>query len=478
MKDKYKYLTKNISLFALSNFLPKLLSIILIPIYTRCLSTAEYGISDLIATTVSLVLPIFTLDIQDAVLRYSMDNKYNKKDVFSISIKISLISFIILSLICILIKQFNILNIKNSYLIFFLITYVSNTIWNNISLFCKGIDEIKTVAIGGIIISVSTLFFNILFLTILNLGLNGYLLANCIGMILSILFVIKHAKLHKYLQIKTSKNTLKSMIKYSFPLIFSGIAWWINNASDRYMVSYILGISISGLYAAAYKIPNILAVFQNIFFQAWSISAIKEFDKEDKDGFIGKMFSLLNMSVVIISSLLMIFNIIIVKILFSTEFYDAWFFVPPLLISVVFNAMSLFIGSIFTAVKDTKTLSYSTIIGAITNIICNLIFIKRFGAYGAAIATLISYFIVLIIRQILLKKYIILKTNLKKEYLVYVLLIAQMILCKYGFKYIIFEIIILLLILILYSKQIKYYLTEVYKYLKNNLSKNRRKKIQ
>ena len=65
------------------------------------------------------------------------------------------------------------------------------------------------------------------------------------------------------------------MVKFSFPLIFSVIAWWINNASDRYILTWITGISVSGLYAISYKIPNLLSTFQNIFAQAWSISEVK-----------------------------------------------------------------------------------------------------------------------------------------------------------------------------------------------------------
>ena len=73
MKSKYSYLSKNVLLFSISNFVPKLLSFILIPIYTSCLTTEEYGVSDMILTTVSMLLPIFTLDIQDEVLRFAID---------------------------------------------------------------------------------------------------------------------------------------------------------------------------------------------------------------------------------------------------------------------------------------------------------------------------------------------------------------------------------------------------------------------
>ena len=79
MNSKQSYLAKNILLFSISGFVPKILSFILIPLYTSYLTTAEYGISDLITTTVYLLLPVFTLNIQDAVMRFALDDKYDKK---------------------------------------------------------------------------------------------------------------------------------------------------------------------------------------------------------------------------------------------------------------------------------------------------------------------------------------------------------------------------------------------------------------
>ena len=90
LKEKYSYLSKNIILFSISGFVPKILSLILVPLYTSYLTTAEYGISDLITVTVTLLIPIFTLGIQDAVMRFALDEKYIKSDVFTIAIKIIL----------------------------------------------------------------------------------------------------------------------------------------------------------------------------------------------------------------------------------------------------------------------------------------------------------------------------------------------------------------------------------------------------
>lgn len=454
MKNKYSYLSKNVLLFSLSGFVPKILSFILVPIYTSYLTTAEYGISDLITTTVALLLPIFTLDIQDAVMRFALDKHYKKEEVFSIALKIILIGsiFVFLGAYAISFLDFGITN--KSYIFFFCIMYIVTALDNTISLFCRGIDKVNVMVTSSILNSIISLSANILFLVVFKWGLTGYLIANTVGSLISLIWSFFRAKLYVYLKFKTSSLVLREMVKFSFPLIFSVIAWWINNASDRYILTWIAGVSVSGLYAVAYKIPTLLSVFQNVFTQAWSISAIKEFDKDDSDGFIGNMYTMMNFAMIVVCSLIMMGNIVFAKILYSRDFFDAWRFVPPLLISVVFNAMALFIGSIFTAVKDTKTLSYSTIAGAMVNTICNFLFIHFWSGYGAALATMFGYAVTLFMRHFILKKHIKMKIHWKRDVVVYALLIIQMILANLGVIGIFIQVIPFVAIMILYKVEL------------------------
>lgn len=455
MRNKYFYLAKNVFLFALNGFLPKILSFILIPIYTGYLTTAEYGISDLLTTTVQLLVPIFTLDIQDAVMRFAMDKAYKKEDVFSSALRIIGTGSVVVACLCVAVSFLRIPGVENSYLLFLVIMYVTTAVQNSFSLFCRGIDQVKVIVVASVMNSVITLSANILFLVVFRWGLTGYLAANSIGHCVALVYMFFGAKLYRYIRWKVTPGVSKAMRAFSFPLIFSVIAWWVNNASDRYILSWIAGVSVSGVYAVAYKIPNLLSVFQNIFTQAWSISAIKEFDKDDTDGFIGNMYSTMNFAMVLVCSCIMLVNVPVAKLLYSNEFFEAWRYVPPLLISVVFNAMALFIGSIFTAVKDTKTLSVSTIVGAVVNTVCNVIFINFWGAYGAAMATLVGYAVTLAMRHAILSKHIRMKVRWNRDFLGYGILIVQMVIAYFGWMTIPVQCVCTVLILWMYRQEIK-----------------------
>ena len=79
-----KELAKNTGLLAIGQFGTKLLSFFLVPLYTYVLSTADYGTYDLMNTTVSLLVPILSLNICDSALRFPLDKNVDRKQVFSI----------------------------------------------------------------------------------------------------------------------------------------------------------------------------------------------------------------------------------------------------------------------------------------------------------------------------------------------------------------------------------------------------------
>ena len=72
-KNKYRDLSKNTILFTINSFGSKIISFLLVPLYTYVLSTSDYGTADLVTSTVSLLVPVLTLNVQDAVLRFSLE---------------------------------------------------------------------------------------------------------------------------------------------------------------------------------------------------------------------------------------------------------------------------------------------------------------------------------------------------------------------------------------------------------------------
>lgn len=463
MNNKYKFFGKNIILFSIGGVAPKILGFLMVPFYTSMLTPADYGIADLISTTVMLLVPIFTLDIQDAVMRYTLDKAVDSGDVISCAIRIFLWGGVIVIVGASFASLLPIHWLKMEYISFVVINYFAIAWGNILNMFCRGIDEVRAITISAIITTFVTIPANILFLAVFKWGITGYLTANVIGIIIADLYLMYKANLKKYFHCHISKKIAYEMIGYSMPLVFNVIAWWVNSVSDRYILAWVSGVSVSGIFAVSLKIPSILAVFQGIFYQAWSISAIKDFDKDDKDGFFSRVYSLTNAGTLIICSGLLFFNLPLSWFLYSKEFFQAWMYVPILLLAFFFNAMALFVGALFTAVKDTKSISYSTVAGAGVNIILTIVLTYLFSAFGAAISMMLGYLTVFAFRSIRVRRHIHMAINWKRDFVGYTLISVQIILACFGWKVMALQVIPLLAILFVYRQEGKMVLNAIIK---------------
>lgn len=448
---KYKELFKNLGLLTISNFGSKILTFLLVPLYTNVLTTGEYGTYDLYITTTLLLSPVLSLNIADAVMRFALEKGRNQRDVFAVGFIRILTAISVFAVVVSLNYAFDIIPVFNQFPFFLWLYFALSLTYDFLTQFTKGMDKISDLAVAGLLNSATTVALNILFLLVIKIGLTGYFLANCLAFIVPIIYLTLRLKTYKMLNIKFKDKPLKKeMERYSTPIIFNTISWWINNVSDRYIITWILGVEANGIYSVAYKIPSVLNVFQSIFSQAWTISAIKEFDDENKK-FYSSIYKIYNFSMVFVCSVLLLFNQLIAKILFAKEFYEAWKYAPFLLISVVFGSLSGFLGGVFSAAKKSTTFAKTTIVGAVINIVLNIALVIKMGAIGAAIATLISYFIVWASRFYEANKIIKFEINLKRDFVSYLILLAQAIIMvlvsNYIIKYI--SIIVLLIILIL-----------------------------
>jgi len=455
MGKKYLELLKNLGLFFIASFLPNALAFFMIPLYTSCLTKAEYGVVDLLTNTVQLLMPILTIQIQDAVMRYALDEAWDQRDVFSVGIRIVLGGFLLLTAGCIAIKAVGLFPMEGVYLFFLLINYLAGSLNNIFSFFCRGIDQVKVLTVGSVLNMVIVVCCNLLFLLKFHWGLYGYLAANSIGLVAGIAYIALGAKLYRYIKWKSVDRALSGeMVRFSLPLIFSALSWWVNNASDKYILTFFCGVSAVGLYAVAYKIPTILKVFGDVIAMAFSISAIKEFDPEDRDGFMGKSYSMISFFMTACCSAIILCNPIIARILFAGEFYEAWRFVPPLLISVLMNQLSFSCENIFVAAKQTKTISKTAVAGAAINTAANFLLIPYFGAYGAAVATALGFTCFWGLRYYILRKTVRIKNNLCKECISYVLLLVQSVFAYWGGRFWYVQLVLLLLVLALYGGEL------------------------
>ena len=420
---RYKTLLSNTLIFTISEFASKVLIFFMLPVYTRAMTTSDFGASDLINSTVCLLMPVFTLSIANGALRFAMSRDTDEKQVFSFGIKVIFAGFGILLFALPVFMQIGVIK---DYLLLFYITYITSAINNYLNQFARGINKIKLVGICGVLSTVIVITSNIVLLLVFRLGVTGYLVSFILSNIIGSIVLFAGGGMNRYLLVKHSEKQLKAnMLKYSIPLAPNSLSWWLNNTANRYIIAAFCGVSQVGLFAVAARIPTILTTLQGIFYQAWQLSAISEFEKEDKAEFFSMVYKLYNLIMLLSCTVLIALVRVIAVILFSGEFYTAWKYIPFLLVSVVFGALSGFFGSVYSASKQNKMLFVTTLAGGIVSLILNFLLVPFGGPMGASVASVVAYIVVWLMRLIDSRKYVKLQISLVRDCICYVLVIAQ-----------------------------------------------------
>lgn len=410
-------------LFAVGNLGSKLINIILVPLYTYYLSTAEYGLVDVVQTTAKMLLPIISLSIFDGVLRFVMDKEEDPNAVFTNGLMITTVGALITLMIYPMLEAFNLLDGLMGYMIVILILQSYQSL---LAQFSRAIGAIKTFAVNGLLMAIVTGLMNILFLIQFDMGISGYLLSIVVANVFSIIFISIFVKSYRYFKVQTiNKELIKKMLIYSIPLIPNAFMWWIINASNRYFIIFFIGASANGLFAVASKIPTLLSVLNTIFFQAWQLSAIEEFESEEKSNFFSEVFGYFQMVMLLGASAIIVIVKVAMNFFVAPEYYSAWQYIPFLLLGVVFSSYSGFIGANYIAAKETKGVFKTSVIGGLINLIANIILIPMLGVNGAGIATMISFFAIWVLRVLDTKKFINLKINITNLVLNFIVLFIQ-----------------------------------------------------
>ena len=394
--NKYTKLIKNSGIFAIANVGSHFISFLLVRFYTELLTIEQYGMIDVMVTTTSLVIPIVSLAIVEAVLRFSIDDE-NPKEVFSNGILVAICGSLAFAVVGPLV--FIRTAYKDYFVLMALLVFLTS-IDNICAQHVRGIGRVSVFAISGIIKTATLAGSNILLLLGLGMKIEGYLLSMIISEASSILFLMLASQAYRGLRLHPNMPLLKQMTKYSIPLIPNSLSWWVMNAADKYAILLMIGASANGLYAVAHKLPSLINICNNLFFQAWQLSAVEESKSEKKSEFYSNVFNVLAVTLFMVAAMLLLLLKPIMNVLAAAEYGEAWKYAPFLIIGMVFAAFSSFLGTNYVAMKQTNGALKTTIVGAVVNIVLNFVFIKMIGMHGAALATMISFAVTWLYRAV------------------------------------------------------------------------------
>ncbi|MCR4837596.1 MAG: polysaccharide biosynthesis C-terminal domain-containing protein [Eubacterium sp.] len=411
--DKYKGILKNTFIFGLGIVLSKVIISLMLPLYTRVLSTAEYGNAELLVNISAVAVPICSAAIPSAVFRFGMDKDCSKCDVLKCGVLFMLWPAGLLAVLLAVFGSMPIFGVVGEYsLFFYLITFL--TIFRSVFyLYVKAEEKNILFSADVILYNLVLALLNVLFLVGFHMGLTGFFLSIVIANVFSIVLLCICGRILPDLgQGRWNTRLLKTMLGFSIPIIFTDIAWALINATDKVMITNRISEDANGVYSAASKIPAIILMATNAFAEAWVISAIQNYDEnqeahhsEKKDNLFGNVFFIFHLIICFLTLFVYAINNAFVPWFLGEDYKAAAMYTPLLMLSVVFTGYSGYYSSVFSAAKKTVHVMVSVLLGVGANVLLNLWLIPKIGVIGACIATVISSMITCVYRMITGKKY-------------------------------------------------------------------------
>lgn len=404
MNNKYKVLLKDTFIFFLGKFGSRLVLFFLVPLYTNYLSKPEYGTSDLVFTSSQLLVAVFSITIYDSVVRFGLAKDAKKENVL-------LNAFSVLGFCCFLcvitiplVSLYKSLTPWKYYLaIMILLAAIMDVEMN----YLKVINRNLSYSIISIVQSIILAGSNILFLVVFSWGIQGYLLSTILSYLSCVLLAFFAGNVYRDLRkAHFDRQLLKQMLLFSAPLIINNVSWWVIQQSDKFMIEAIIGASALGLYTAASKIPSLINVVVTVFQQSWGISSIREIESTKSTDFYSEVFKVFSAGVFACCIVLNSISKPFMSIYVGKEFVEAWRYVPLLVASAGFSAVSAFYGSLYSALKKSINSMMTTVCSALVNIIINYILIQICGVWGAIIGTIVSYVLIAYLRLFDVSRYI------------------------------------------------------------------------
>ena len=399
MNDTSKKIISHGSAYLAGNILRYSVSFVMLPIYTRVLTPADYGTIELLSMVIDFAGIIFGLRIGEAIFRFYLlteDHKIQRQIISSaliLTILLNSLGFLVLFGISGFITTaiFGGIELQNLFILF------------SLSLLFQPVIEIPMIFIRAqqrpwLFVSFSTLklflqlSLNIYLVVLLGLGVKGVVLSAVFsGGIMALL-------LGGYCLGKTglsfSLQRSQTLVLFSYPMILTSLISFYITFGDRYFLNLYGSIADVGIYALGYKFGFLLTfIATGPFFSIWDSERYHVLKNPNAKETFQQVFIFFTAFSALMVVLLSVFSKNILMIMANREFWSASQIVPIILIAYFFQGWTGFCNFGILIKKKTIIITKSVMIVAVIITALYFLLIPRCGAMGAAWATLIAFII-------------------------------------------------------------------------------------
>ena len=397
MESELKKTFGHAGIYSLGIILNRIVSFVMLPIYTRYLTPADYGVLELLEIIVDVVSIVMGLGILNGLSKYyyQLKSEGERNELVSTLFALVIGFYLMGSLMGVasssLISKmvFGGKQYTNLIIISFLNLFLQILFFANMSYLQTRQRSLSFIILSSLNL-VMKLGLNILFVIYWRMGVLGVLYSTLISYV--ILGGGMTFRTFSQVGIRFSREKSRELVKFGYPFVLSGLCAFITTYSDRFFLNHYTNLSNVGIYSLGYKFGFLLIMFPvQPMLNIWNV---QRFEMAEREGYEQLANKFLSWFVIVTLTVALSISLLVkdvLQVMSAPAFWDAYKIVPIILLAYFFQACTGYINFGIYYTGKTKHIAYGTFIAAVIVIVLNFLLIPAYGVYGAAWATLVSF---------------------------------------------------------------------------------------
>lgn len=444
---------KKILVYLAGNIASKAIVFLLLPIYTANFTPEKYGTIDIIILTLSTIISFSFIEIWQAVIRFMYDEEElnGKYSIFLNAILLTIPLALVYSFAVFLMSKY----IKYDFYYLVYLYGIILLITNIYQFFTRGVGQNTTFVISGLLSNLLEVCLNLFFVLLLHFGVESILISGSIAKLISIIYLEINTK--PLINIKFENiniRKMKEMLVYSIPLSINSIAFWGMSSLNRLISYKFLRLDENGYLAVANKFTSIISIIVTVFILAWQETALENRNKQNRSKLYSDMFDKYLVVLSLFTSIVLIFTKLIFPWFIDFLYQNALTIIPLSFFGSYISGISSFYGPLFGVEKKTNIIFYSTLLGAVSNIIVLYILLPQLGILSVPISLSIGFIFNTLSRYIYIKKYIDIKIHKENFILSSIVIITTILIAQFS-SIILLDLLNILVIIVLFIYKFK-----------------------
>lgn len=405
----FQKFVKNSAIYGVATMLARGVSFLLLPLYTRALSPADYGISDLLSTLIGLAGIVLTVEIGQGLYRFypEAQDEQQKTNYTSTAFWFTAVIYGLFLIVCLSFSSQLARVVLHSptdsrFIVIASLTLPIYGLYNLSMLVLQCRFQAVQYGITNLVLTVVALLVSILTVLVLRMGIAGVLIGNAVGYLFGLALSVYYAR--QNYRWAFHPRQLKEMLSFSIPLVPSSLGYFATLYINRLALSILLTLTDVGLFSIAYRLVSPIGLIMTALSSSLTPLIYANYRSEETPAAIARIFRIVFAGCLILTLGLSLFAREALFLLTTPDYFPAAILVPVLTVSAVFSGLYLFTTGLVIA-KKTTIIAVINILSGLLNIGLNWVLIPYLGVFGAGLATCLSVMINFFISMYYSQKY-------------------------------------------------------------------------